>query len=473
MDAETNSVVNSFAHHGSDESVTRVISHSDGLANVDQMEPSGARDRLSVEVDCLSINAVGATNSSIDPSIRASTRDIKSVCLSVNAVGATASIVDLSDKTSLQDISSLCLSDQTSDACNVAPRHVASENLQILSKVSPHLPNSSANSQISSRVVHHLPYSLENLHISIHHDDDVRSDEKSAVRRLHQMSERFSTINMTSYVSTIPSCDHPKMSVFQDQVPPAYGYTDLRPDHSDSSTPVNAPVAGETGYSQLNPFSSVFVPATSSVQQITGAGSTQRVAGVVDHGFPTFHHNAYSRDGGEGFVSHSGGPPVTGAGAWDRCKYETVVDKLCDVLADPRNRLPEIVMPKFNGDPLDYDSFIRIFDVRIAFRTNDDMHYLDQHTSGIPKQIVRSCMHVPAGLGYVEARRQLDERFGDRLLLAQTYLKRLETWATIRKDDVKGLDEFTIFLICCRNAMSVTDGIREIDYPTKSTSHCE
>ena len=38
LDAETNSVVDSFARHGSDESVTRVISQSDGLANVDQME---------------------------------------------------------------------------------------------------------------------------------------------------------------------------------------------------------------------------------------------------------------------------------------------------------------------------------------------------------------------------------------------------------------------------------------------------
>ena len=513
LDAETNSVVNSFARHGSDECVTRVISQSDGLANVDQMETTGVRDGLSVGVDCLSINVVGATASSIDPPVRASPRDtmsvgpsvnavgattssivpsvsdsprdIMSVCPSVNAVGATASIVDLSDKVCLQDISSVCLSDQTSDAFCVAPRHVASETLsgvtchmphpsensQTLSKFSSHLPNPSENSQISSRVVRHLPYSFENSHVSMHRDDDVRSDEKSAVRRLHQVSERFSMINMTSNVSTTPSCHRPKMSVFQDQVPPAYGFTDLRPDHSDFSAPVNAPVAGETGYSQLNPFSSVFVPATSSVQQTTGAGSTQHVAGVVDHGFPTFHHNAYSQDGSEGlgFVSPCGGLPVTGASAWDRHKYETVVDKLSDVLVDPRNRLPEIVIPKFSGDPLDYDSFIRTFDARITSRTNDDserMHYLDQYTSGIPKQVVRSCMHIPAGLGYVEARRQLDERFGDRFLLAQTYLKRLETWPTIRKDDVKGLDEFTIFLVGCRNAMSVSDGIRELDYPT-------
>ena len=201
LDAETNSVVDSFARHGSDESVTRVISQSDGLANVDQMETSGVRDGLSVGVDGLSINAVGATASSIDPPVRASPRDtmsvgpsvdtvgattssivpsvrdsprdIMSVCPSVNAVGATTSIVDLSDKVCLQDISSVCLSDQTSDAFCVAPHHVASETL---SGVTCHMPHPSENSQISSRVVRHLPYSFENSHISMHRDDDVRSN---------------------------------------------------------------------------------------------------------------------------------------------------------------------------------------------------------------------------------------------------------------------------------------------------------
>ena len=186
----------------SNESVTRVISQSDALANVDQMETSGAHERLSVGVDCLSINAVGATANSIDPPVRASARDIMSVCPSVNAVGATASIVDLSDKVCLQDISSVCLCDQTSDTCYVVPRHVASEtfhgvtchlshpseNSQTLSKVSCHLPNPSENSQISRRVVRHLPYLFENSHISMHRDDDVRSNEKSAVRRLRQVS---------------------------------------------------------------------------------------------------------------------------------------------------------------------------------------------------------------------------------------------------------------------------------------------
>ena len=96
------------------------------LSSIDPPVRASPRDIMSV---CPSVNAVGATTSSIDPSVRASPHDIMSVCQSVTAVAATASIVDLSDKASLHDISSVCLSDKTSDACYVAPCHVASETL--------------------------------------------------------------------------------------------------------------------------------------------------------------------------------------------------------------------------------------------------------------------------------------------------------------------------------------------------------
>ena len=73
---------------------------------------------------------------------------------------------------------------------------------------------------------------------------------------------------------------------------------------------------------------------------------------------------------------------------------------------------------------------------------------------------------MPSWLGYVEARRRLDERFGNPFVLGQCYLKRLEKWPSISRDDVKRLDDFTTFLTGCRNAMTATESIMELDYPT-------
>ena len=72
---------------------------------------------------------------------------------------------------------------------------------------------------------------------------------------------------------------------------------------------------------------------------------------------------------------------------------------------------------------------------------------------------------MPSWLGYVEARRRLDERFGNPFVLGQCYLKRLEKWPSISRDDVKRLDDFT-FLIGCPNAMTATESIKELNYPT-------
>ena len=159
----------------------------------------------------------------------------------------------------------------------------------------------------------------------------------------------------------------------------------------------------------------------------------------------------------------------TGGRTGHETQFSAVMERLTDVLTDQRNRLPEVVVAKFSGDPLEYNSFVRSFDSRIASRTSDEserLYYLEQYTSGTPREMVRSCMHMTSGMGYIEARKRLDRRFGDKFLLAQAYLKRLEFWPVIRSDDVERLDEFITFLVGCCNAMTCSNSIKELDYPT-------
>ena len=57
-------------------------------------------------------------------------------------------------------------------------------------------------------------------------------------------------------------------------------------------------------------------------------------------------------------------------------------------------------------------------------------------------------------------------RYGDPFLLAQSYLKKLDTWPAIHADDVKKLKEYTTLLVGCCNAMTSTDCIHQLDYPS-------
>ena len=64
-----------------------------------------------------------------------------------------------------------------------------------------------------------------------------------------------------------------------------------------------------------------------------------------------------------------------------------VLNKLADAVSNQRHQLPGMGLSKFNGDPLEYDSFIRCFDSRVVARTSDDtemLYYLEQFTSDTP-----------------------------------------------------------------------------------------
>ena len=79
---------------------------------------------------------------------------------------------------------------------------------------------------------------------------------------------------------------------------------------------------------------------------------------------------------------------------------------------------------------------MRSFDSRVASRTNDDnerLYFLEQFTTGTPRELVHSCMMMPPRLGHVEARRKLDERYGDTFRVAQVLLEAIGEMASYFK----------------------------------------
>ena len=245
-------------------------------------------------------------------------------------------------------------------------------------------------------------------------------------------------------------------------------------------------------HSQLDPTSAAFVPKDllqrpTSVNPMVSMQDYGAGKFCVNETAGSFHHRStplpnlsdYEAYGAHAFDSQSrhAGFNVVDKPAFvhsvshmpGESQFGAVLNKLTDVLMDQRNRLPEVSIAKFSGNPLEYNLFMRNLDSRIVSRTNDmreRLYFLEQYTTGTPREIVRSCMLLPELTGYEEARRCLDERYGDKYLIAQSYVKQLESWQTIRSDDVKKLDDFTTFLVGCRNAMTSTDSIRELDYPT-------
>ena len=132
-----------------------------------------------------------------------------------------------------------------------------------------------------------------------------------------------------------------------------------------------------------------------------------------------------------------------------------------------RTLLPSTELRPFSGEVKEFRLFMKAFEARIASKTDDEgelLFYLEQFTRGKANQLVRSCLHLQEG-GFVEAKRLLETRYGNKIRLIDSYVEEVRVWARISSGDVEGLDRFVLFLTEIKNAMSgVTLG--EFEHPS-------
>lgn len=131
--------------------------------------------------------------------------------------------------------------------------------------------------------------------------------------------------------------------------------------------------------------------------------------------------------------------------------------------------LPQRKVPVFSGDPLEFLPFLRAFEHVIHSRTDNDedrLYYLEQFTSGEPRELVRSCQHMSARRGYDEARKLLAYHYGNEQKIAAAYVDKAIKWPPIKAEDAKSLHSFSIFLTGCNNVMMDMEYLEEMNSPS-------
>lgn len=132
--------------------------------------------------------------------------------------------------------------------------------------------------------------------------------------------------------------------------------------------------------------------------------------------------------------------------------------------------LPAKTIPLFSGDPLEYHLFIRAFEHGVEDKTESDrdrLYYLEQHTGGDAREIVRSCLHMDASSGYRKAKDLLKRNFGNEYRIATSFVEQALKWTPdpIPAEDAKSLKKFSLYLQGCANTLK---GMKynELDHPT-------
>ena len=122
-----------------------------------------------------------------------------------------------------------------------------------------------------------------------------------------------------------------------------------------------------------------------------------------------------------------------------------------------RLKLPEPGI--FYGDPLMYPdwnaSFTELVDNRIK-SPQERMGHLKNFLGGEAKEAVDGFFLLRSSTAYDEARKKLEERYGNPFIVAEAFLRKLENWPKVNTKDPKTLRKFSDFLNQLETAMTTS-----------------
>ncbi|CAB4026752.1 Hypothetical predicted protein, partial [Paramuricea clavata] len=133
-----------------------------------------------------------------------------------------------------------------------------------------------------------------------------------------------------------------------------------------------------------------------------------------------------------------------------------------------RSLIPRLALSKFSGDPTEYNIFIQGFNSQFHNKLNsnsDHLRYLDQYLEGEAKELVKGCHYMDPDIGYAEARRLIDEKYGDPYNISNAFIKKMTEWPMLKPGDDDGLNRFSTFLTQCFSAMKSLSYLTILDHP--------
>ena len=119
---------------------------------------------------------------------------------------------------------------------------------------------------------------------------------------------------------------------------------------------------------------------------------------------------------------------------------EKIVKTLCQVM-----NTPKIEYMHFDGDPINYVSFMRNFETCLEDGADNsrNLQFLIQHRTGKARDSIESCVNLPVSEGYESAKKTLEENFGLPYVIANAHVKKLENLPPLKVSTGSTLLEFS------------------------------
>ncbi|XP_043213502.1 uncharacterized protein LOC122377501 isoform X2 [Amphibalanus amphitrite] len=141
-----------------------------------------------------------------------------------------------------------------------------------------------------------------------------------------------------------------------------------------------------------------------------------------------------------------------------------------DIRMARRLQLPALDLTVFKGDSSKYKPFLKAFEANIASNVDSEAEkllYLLKFTQGKPHDIVQTCVHLPEERGYLQAVELLNSRYDTGVYAVTSLITQMQNLPALRADDAEALDDLSIFLRGCLNALETQPhGLRSVDPKT-------
>jgi hypothetical protein len=127
--------------------------------------------------------------------------------------------------------------------------------------------------------------------------------------------------------------------------------------------------------------------------------------------------------------------------------------------------IPRPTMHKFDGNPLEYHTFMNSFESSIGHSRLSDgakLTRLLDFCIGKAHRVIKQCASDPIN-GYKRAKKILKERFGDNYVISEAYITDLTSGPQIKQNEVTNLQDFLDDLRSCVDAFESMGMIEEID----------
>ena len=249
--------------------------------------------------------------------------------------------------------------------------------------------------------------------------------------------------------------------------------TGLRLPSQIPSATVNVHVSGSHDTNQTlhgptvghNPPGQSVISPPPMISALDGAGTSGPavVAAPLTHQLNSGYANK------DGTVSSSVAQPASNNA--QQSNVYTVMEKQNEITAlllqqQCLSSMPKREIDVFDGDPLKYQTFIKSFEHNIESKNanpKDCLYYLEQYTRGLPRELVRSCLYMPTDTGFLKAKFLVEKNFGNQHTIATAYMEKVLAWQSIRSDDTKALQAYTLFLRGCCNTMDEVSYLQELN----------